>query len=119
MKPTLKFLTLLISMLFLLYHAYFFVLPSVTVINLSDSTIQNARVELPSSGMGFGKINMGEENTIHYELEQLDGTYRYRIELAPEGLPGKVLTGECGYVTNNEVNKRFVLEVANNKVECR
>ncbi|MBQ4880647.1 hypothetical protein J8M21_25965 [Pseudoalteromonas luteoviolacea] len=115
MKLTFKIVAALVCILFSAYHTYFFALPSVTVINNSKSAVESARVNLPSSGLDFGPINAGSKNTIYYALEQSDGVYQYQFKIES----GLVLSGKCGYVTNNEVHKRVVLLVKENQVTCQ
>lgn len=115
MKLALKIIASLILALFAAYHLYFFVLPSVTVINSSNSTVASARVELPNSGLDFGAIATNQSNTIHYALEQADGEYHYQIAVAG----GAVLSGRCGYVTNNQIHKRITLQIKDKQVLCR
>jgi hypothetical protein len=85
-----------------------FILPSVTVVNGTGSNIESARVELPNSGLDFGEIGVGSENTIYYSLERMDGEY-HQYQITIEG--GPVLPGKCGDVTNNEIHKRLAIRV--------
>jgi len=96
------------------YFLFRFSLPSVTIVNKSDSIILNARVELPNSGLDFGQVGSEEENTIHYSLEQSDGSYHYKFTLEN----GQLHSGACGYVTNNDINKRLIIKVYNKEVIC-
>jgi len=89
-------------------------LPSITIINNASTAIQHAQVTLPNSGLDFGVVQKGSDNTIYYSLAQLDGTYRYQFKLAN----GREFSGECGYVTGNELHKRVVITVRENGVIC-
>jgi len=89
-------------------------LPSITIINNASTAIQHAQETLPNSGLDFGVIHKGSENTIYYSLAQRDGSYRYQFKLAN----GSEFSGECGYVTGNELHKRVVIAVRENSVIC-
>ncbi|WP_155250823.1 hypothetical protein [Pseudoalteromonas luteoviolacea] len=96
------------------YHLYFFIKPSVTVINESENVITEAIVRLPESRLNFGSIGHKQENTIYHSLSQNDGSYNYSFKI-----DGNTITGTCGYLTNSEFNKRFVLIVSkSNLVGC-
>jgi hypothetical protein len=96
------------------YYLYFFINPSVTVINESDNVITKAIVSLPESCLNFGSIEHKQENTIYYSLSQNDGSYNYSFKI-----DSKIITGTCGYLKNNEFNKRFVITVSkSNLVGC-
>ncbi len=89
-----------------LYYLMFYVLPSVTVVNKSTTRLTTALVKLPSSWLDFGAIYPGESNTLHYSLSQpKDGTYQYTFITSD----GEQYINRCGYVTNNEINKRIIL----------
>ena len=114
MTRTIKITTITILLCLLLYYLSFWVLPSVTVTNNSNALISHARVDLPNSGLDFGKLPSNTENSIHYQLAQLDGQYHYKITLSN----GKTFEGSCGYVTQNQINKRTVITVEDNQVNC-
>ncbi|RHW74558.1 hypothetical protein [Colwellia sp. RSH04] len=96
------------------YYLYFYITPSVTVINKSDYVITRVNVTLPESNLNFGSIELEQANTIHYSLSQHDGSYKYSFNIG-----GKLIAGACGYLTNNELNKRFVITVNNKSlVDC-
>ena len=89
-----------------LYYSTFYVLPSVTVVNNSTTRLSTAQVTLPSSRLDFGAIPAGEANTLHYSLSQpTDGAYQYTFIKSD----GEQYINRCGYVTNNEINKRVIL----------
>ena len=115
MKLVLRISILLLGILLAAYHIYFFVVPSVTVVNNSNSAIENARVDLPNSGLDFGQLAKGDTNTIHYALKQTDGEYHYQIRLTN----GLILKGRCGDVTNNEVHKRLTVLVQQDRATCK
>jgi hypothetical protein len=97
------------------YHLYFYITPSLTVINYTEHLISKAKVSLPSSHLNFGSIKHHQENTLYYSLTQDNGSYNYSFNISEE-----VITGSCGYLTNNEFNKRFVITVKqNNQIDCR
>ena len=90
-------------------------MPSVTVENLTKFEVLEADINVPSSEMNFGTIRPGQKNTIYYPLGQSDGTYKYRFVFKN----GFALQGSCGYVTGNEVRKRFEIKIKNgNEVIC-
>ena len=97
-----------------LYCSSLFILPSVTLVNNSGEFIENAKINLPNSSLDFGSLNSGEKNTLHYSLKQKDGTYKYNFIISPNVL----VTGECGYVTSNEINKHAVIFINKNDVKC-
>lgn len=116
MKLVIKVLVALSIILFGLYHLAFFIMPSVTFLNNSDSMVVSARVVLPNSSLDFGSVEAGGSNTIHYELGQADGAYIFKIVLGDKTR----LDGSCGYITNSEINKRVVIELSPEaKVVCR
>lgn len=114
MKLALKLTLAIAALLFAAYHAYFYALPSVTIVNNTAISISDARVSLPSSGLGFGEITANNQNSLYYALAQADGSYQYRITLADNTL----ITGSCGYVTANELHKRVVIIVNADRVHC-
>ena len=90
-------------------------MPSVTVENLTKFEVLEAEVHVPSSEMNFGPLGPGQKNTIYYSLGQSDGTYEYRFVFKN----GFALQGSCGYVTGNEVRKRFEIKIKNgNEIIC-
>jgi hypothetical protein len=107
MKSVLKVLILLFILSVAAYFISFYIMPSVTVKNLTNVNIQSANVSLPNSGLNFGPIGAQRTNTIHYSLKQSDGVYQYRFTLDN----GLVALGECGYVTNNEIHKRMEISI--------
>lgn len=97
-----------------IYHLYFFVIPSVTIVNRSGDVIELARVSLPSSGLDFGRLDPASENTIHYAPEQSDGVYQIRIGFAG----GAGISGVCGSVTRNEIHKRQLIAIYSSSIVC-
>ncbi len=90
-------------------------MPSVTIVNKSGAVIEQVEVALPSSNLNFGALMDGEENTLHYSLEQSDGVYNYQFK----SKNSVMFRGSCGYVTNNEIHKRVVITLnKNNEVVC-
>jgi len=108
---------ILASLLFIIgsYYLYFFVYPSITIINKSAHLIEKASIGLPKSNLDFGSIKPKQENTLYYSLAQDDGNYHYSFKI-----DGEIIIGSCGHLTNNELNKRFVITVReNNRIDCR
>jgi len=91
------------------YYLYFYITPSVTIVNNSDYSITEVNVKLPQSNLNFGAVAIEQVNSIHYPLSQQDGSYSYSFEIDNE-----IVTGTCGYLTSNELNKRFVITVSKN-----
>ena len=120
-KRLVIFSALFIAVLILAYQAYFFVQPSVTLVNKSSYLIEKATVTLPNSHLNFGEIAPNNTNTIYYALDQQDGEYRYRIQLK-ESLGESLNTsvnGACGYLTHSEINKRVeIVFTADLTVQC-
>jgi hypothetical protein len=112
------FTKVIISILILIVVTYYgsaFVMPSVTIVNKSGDVIEQAVVTLPNSKLNFGALIDGEENTLHYSLEQSDGVYNYLFK----NKSSVVFRGKCGYVTSYEINKRVVITFnKNNEVVC-
>jgi len=97
------------------YYLYFYISPSVTVINETEQLIAKVNVSLPKSNLNFGSIKHNQKNTIYYSLAQDDGSYNYSFKIG-----SKVITGSCGYLKNNEINKRLVITVRKRQlIDCR
>ena len=96
------------------YYGTFYVMPSVSVINNSGADIKSAIINLPGSHLDFGPISQGQSNTIHYSLDQADGVYEYQFDFADK----QSIHGECGYVTQDEINKRVSLTISRKNVVC-
>ncbi|NTS78479.1 hypothetical protein HR060_16670 [Catenovulum sp. SM1970] len=114
MRYLIKITLILGALVTLIYQVCFYLMPSITVVNLSGSVIKSAKVILPSNQLDFGQLADKETNTLYYSLEQADGVYQYRFSLASQ----VVLEGRCGYVTQSEYNKRVVMTVSDHKVRC-
>ncbi len=80
-------------------------MPRVIVDNLSLEEIHSVKVKVPNSKLDFGALNKGSMQTIYYSINQSDGTYHYVVEYSD----GEKISGECGYVTSNEIGKSFLL----------
>jgi hypothetical protein len=96
------------------YYGSFYVMPSISVVNNSGAHIKSMTVNLPSSHLDFGTISQGQTNTLHYSLDQADGVYEYQIGFADE----LSIQGKCGYVTQNEINKRVSLIIGSKDIVC-
>ena len=99
-----------------IYYSSFYVLPSITIVNGSAAEVAQAEIDLPGSHLDFGSIASGSSNALHYSLTQpLDGVYRYTIKFTDS----VEITGSCGYVTDNEFNKRVVITIeSDQQVSC-
>jgi hypothetical protein len=90
-------------------------MPRVTVENLTSELITFAEVTLPSNHLSFSPVESGRSQVIYRRLDSLDGVYKYSFKFASN----KEITGECGYVTSNEVFTNFrITVVSNNEVSC-
>jgi hypothetical protein len=96
------------------YYGSFYVMPSITIFNNSGLTIIASKVTLPKSKLDFGALENGQSNTIHYSLTQADGEYVYEFMLSDKSL----IDGKCGYLTDNEINKRVSITISENEVVC-
>ena len=99
-------------LLYFIYQAYYLLMPRVIVDNLSLEEVHSVTVKLPSSKLEFGSIKKGSMQTIYYAINQSDGTYNYVVEYAG----GEKVSGECGYVTSNEIGKSFLLTLRPERV---
>lgn len=108
MKLLYKTVFSLLTLLIVIYYSSFYVLPSISIVNSSTVGIAQAEVDLPASHLDFGSIAGGSSNALHYSLTQpKDGVYSYTIKFTDS----VEITGSCGYVTDNELNKRVVITV--------
>ncbi|MDQ9092058.1 hypothetical protein RC083_10705 [Pseudoalteromonas haloplanktis] len=116
MKLLFKIALSVLTLLVVLYWSSFFILPAITIVNYSGATIAQAEIDLPNSHLDFGAISNGASNTLHYSLaQQQNGVYNYTFITAKS----VANHGSCGYVTNNEINKRVVISVhKDNRVTC-
>jgi hypothetical protein len=66
--------------------------------------------------MNFEVLMNGEQNTLHYTLEQKDSVYRYKFKHENS----TVYHGSCGDVTNIQIHKKVVMTLnKNNQVMCK
>ncbi|MCL1056701.1 MULTISPECIES: hypothetical protein [Shewanella] len=101
--------------LFIGYHAYFFIMPSVEINNQSGQLLTRVEVSLPNNNLVFDNIDPSKSMRIHHSTEQVDGEYIYRIRLSS----GEQINGRCGYVTHNQYMKVLALTVNNeHHVNC-
>ena len=114
MKLDLKSLFLILVILIGTYNLYFFLLPSVTIVNHAEKTIHNVHVALPSSNLNFGKLEVLAKNTIYYDPSQKDGSYDYTVTFEN----GEITSGKCGQTTANQFNKRVTLTINAHNVIC-
>lgn len=112
MKLLIKIILFAISLLLITYYAIMFIMPSITIVNNTGITIEQADVALPTNHLDFGTIANMKQNTLHYALKQNDGSYQYIFKLKNS----TVISGNCGYVTQNEVHKRVSISI-NNKFD--
>ena len=116
MKLLYKILLSVATLLVVIYYSSFYILPSITIVNGSAAGVAQAEIDLPGSHLDFGSIASGSSNALHYSLTQpLDGVYRYTIKFTDsvENI------GSCGYVTDNEFNKRVVITIkSDQQVSC-
>lgn len=128
MKLLSKIILLTSALPVVVYHGYFFMLPSVTVVNNSGERLR-AVVTLPVSNLDFGEIEAGEDNQIYYEVSQPDGDYQYQFTIGDdagvdagvdaEGNTGRreqKIQGRCGYVTHSQYHQRVKI-IVNQQLE--
>ena len=114
-KLALKVIAFILVALVIIYQATFWALPSVTIKNQSNLPITSSYVFLPQSKLDFGELGINKTNTLHYQLQQVDGVYRYQLTFQNKD----PIKGECGYVTSNEIHKRVEIVVTSNyKILC-
>jgi hypothetical protein len=113
-KAVLLSAVMLLAILIGVYYGSFYIMPSITIINNSGVTIETGKVRLPRSNLDFGSIENGQKNTLHYSLTQADGEYEYKFIFSDD----VSISGSCGYLTQNEINKRVSITVTTNKVVC-
>jgi hypothetical protein len=114
LKVFMYIITGIILALLAVYYGSYYIMPSVTVINKSGVDIKSTIINLPNSNLDFGAFSQGQQNTIHYALAQSDGVYKYQFDF--EDKPS--IIGECGYVTQNQINKRVVITLTSKEVVC-
>lgn len=115
MKFVSKIVGLVIFVVVASYYVSMFIMPSITIVNHSGHLIAQAKIILPNNQLDFGTIAHRQQNTLHYSLTQNDGVYRYQFEYANQ----VIVEGHCGYVTNNQINKRVTLVIKqDNQVTC-
>lgn len=101
--------------LFIGYHAYFFIMPSVKINNQSGQLLTRVEVTLPSNKLVFDNIEPSQTMRIHHSTEQADGEYTYQVRLSS----GKQINGHCGYVTHGQYMKVLTLTINNvHAVNC-
>ena len=109
----LTFLTALC--LFIAYHSYFFIMPSVEINNQSGQLLTLVEVSLPNNNLVFDNIESAQAMRIHHSTEQADGEYHYSVRLSS----GQQLHGRCGYVTHDQYMKVLTLTInQDHQVTC-
>lgn len=115
MRSGLVFTLFTLLCLFIGYHAYFFIMPSVKISNQSNQLLSHVEVSLPNNNLVFDDIPPSKSVRIHHSTEQVDGEYIYRIRFSS----GKQVNGRCGYVTHNQYMKVLSLTIGNDhQVNC-
>lgn len=116
MKLLYKIVFTVIILLVVLYYSSFYVLPSITIVNGSAASLTQVEIDLPASHLDFGSMAKGASNTLHYALtQQKEGVYNYKIKVTDS----VVYQGSCGYVTDNEFNKRVVIYIeSDHQIRC-
>jgi hypothetical protein len=95
----------LVLALVVCYFSYFYIAPSITVVNDSGRELSSFVVKLPSSTLNFGEMAALQKNTIYYSISQEDGHYSLTAIFAD----GETVSATCGCVEQNEVNKRVII----------
>lgn len=102
-------------LLFIGYHIYLFIMPSVKIVNQSGQILTRVEVSLPSNRLVFDNIAPAQTMRIHYSTDQADGEYAYQIRLSS----GAYIKGQCGYVTHDQYMKVLELTVdSEDRVNC-
>lgn len=115
MRSGLIFFTCTTLCLFIAYHAYFFIMPSVEINNQSGQLLTRVEVTLPNNNLVFDSIEPSQTMRIHHSTEQADGEYGYRIRLSS----GQQINGRCGYVTHDQYMKVLTLTInREHQVSC-
>ena len=98
------------------YYSVMFIMPSITVVNNSGLNIEQADISLPVNHLDFGSILNKHKNTLHYSLNQNDGSYQYTFKMTES----HDIQGSCEYVTKNEIHKRVFIYVDDKfEVTCK
>lgn len=89
--------------------------PSVSVMNLSGTTLSNVALELPSNRWDLEDLAPGNRSHVFYDANQSDGSYTVKLQQ-----DGKTLTLRCGHVTHSEWGKRMQIRISDQgKIECQ
>lgn len=116
MKKLLVAVLLIVGLFIVGVLTYRLASPEIVIANLSQVTLEEVAVRLPSNRIVFGKIAPGEESVIYYSASQADGEYNYSVKFTGQ----HTLSGSCGYVTNSDYGKRLhVVVLGPEAVECR
>ena len=115
MRTSLLFLVFSVACLFVGYHAYLFIMPSVKIVNLSGQLLTRVEVSLPSNNLVFDNIGPKQTMRIHHSTNQSEGDYAYRIRLSS----GTYINGRCGKVSNDQYMKVLELTInQDDQVSC-
>ncbi|WP_108944655.1 hypothetical protein [Shewanella halifaxensis] len=115
MRNCLIFLFVSVIGLFIAYHIYLFMMPSVKIVNQSGQLLTRVEITLPSNNLVFDNIAPSKTARIHYSTDQADGDYAYHIRLSS----GQHINGRCGSVTHDQYMKVLELTVdSEDKVSC-
>lgn len=115
MRSGLIFFTCTALCLFIAYHAYFFIMPSVEINNQSGQLLTRVEVTLPNNNLVFDNIEPSQSMRIHHSTEQADGEYHYQVRLSS----GKQIKGSCGYVTHGQYMKVLTISIdGDHKLHC-
>lgn len=108
LKPLLFGFTFFCLTLFGIRELYFWVIPSVTIVNNADRIITSATLKLPNSTLSFDAIQAFAAVEIHHDLPLKDGTIHYLIMLNAN----EPLKGNCGYLTPSMYGEHWTITVA-------
>ena len=81
--------------------------PEIVVTNRSASRVDSVIIQMPSSRISFDTIEPGTSSAIFYSVDQVDGVCKYAAQLDS----GRMIEGQCGYVTNSQFGKRVELTI--------
>lgn len=109
-------IVIVIAMLLIFGAGYYFISPSITLVNHAGVTVESAIVTLPDSRLDFGSLKDQQENRIYYQLGPKTGSYRYHIKLENGG----ELLGHCLALDRYDLHKRVVITILSaNQVSCQ
>ncbi|GLS84258.1 hypothetical protein [Paraferrimonas haliotis] len=116
MKKLLIIVASVLASLGVVYFVYTTDTPEIRVVNLTQHSVEQVIVNLPSSRVSFSDIPSQSNVSIFYSKIQVPGQYHYLITLNQ----GQQLSGRCGRVRPHELGKLLTLIVEQDgQVTCK